>query len=171
MLMGESWISRCINLLSSPPPDGERRQVAILFADLAGYTQLSRTLDAEEIHALLGQFFAFVDGKVKAYGGTIDKHIGDCVMAVFGTPVARGNDAEHAVARPWQIKMSSRLSAMSWLARSGSHRHRQRAGGGEQHRERCSSRVHGYRRCHEPGFATDWRGAGGNFSDLRCDQE
>jgi class 3 adenylate cyclase/tetratricopeptide (TPR) repeat protein len=75
---------------------GERRQVTVLFCDLAGYTALSRELDAEEVHALLERFFELVDGIVERFGGTIDKHIGDCAMAVFGAPVAHGNDAERA---------------------------------------------------------------------------
>ena len=78
-------------------PAGERRQVAVLFADLAGYTALSQELDAEEVHALLGRFFERADRIVEDHGGRIDKHIGDCVMAVFGAPAAHGNDAERAV--------------------------------------------------------------------------
>jgi class 3 adenylate cyclase/tetratricopeptide (TPR) repeat protein len=78
-------------------PEGERRQVAVLFADLAGYTELSQELDAEEVHALLGRFFERADRIVEDHGGRVDKHIGDCVMAVFGAPVAHGNDAERAV--------------------------------------------------------------------------
>jgi class 3 adenylate cyclase/tetratricopeptide (TPR) repeat protein len=76
---------------------GERREVVVLFADLAGYTSLSSRLDPEELHRLLGRYFAVVDGIVASYGGTIDKHIGDAVMALFGAPVAHGNDAERAV--------------------------------------------------------------------------
>lgn len=78
-------------------PAGERRHVTVLFADLAGYTALSRELDAEEVHALLSRFFERVDHAVEEHGGRVDKHIGDCVMAVFGAPVAHGNDAERAV--------------------------------------------------------------------------
>jgi class 3 adenylate cyclase/tetratricopeptide (TPR) repeat protein len=81
----------------SPDAEGERRQVTVLFADLAGYTALSREIDAEELHSLLGRFFSRVDQIVEDYGGHIDKHIGDCVMTVFGAPVAHGNDAERAV--------------------------------------------------------------------------
>ena len=75
---------------------GERRQVTVLFADLAGYTEFGRRLDAEEVHALLERFFERVDGIVMHFGGAIDKHIGDCVMAVFGAPLAHDNDAERA---------------------------------------------------------------------------
>jgi len=78
-------------------PPGERRQVAVLFADLSGYTRLSSSLDPEDVHHLLGRYFDVVDALVKSHGGNVDKHIGDAVMAVFGAPVAHGNDAERAV--------------------------------------------------------------------------
>src|SRR6187397_314137 len=76
---------------------GERRQVTVLFADLAGYTALSNELDPEEILALLERFFDRVDWIVKEHRGHIDRHIGDCVMAIFGAPIAHGNDAERAI--------------------------------------------------------------------------
>jgi class 3 adenylate cyclase/tetratricopeptide (TPR) repeat protein len=79
------------------PQPGERRQVTVLFADLTGFTKLSSELGAEETHGLLNRYFEAVDGIVEGYGGTIDKHIGDNVMAVFGAPVAHGNDPERAV--------------------------------------------------------------------------
>lgn len=78
-------------------PVGERRQVTVLFADLSDFTALSNELGAEETHALLNRYFETVDGIVESYGGTIDKHIGDNVMAVFGAPVAHTNDPERAV--------------------------------------------------------------------------
>jgi class 3 adenylate cyclase/tetratricopeptide (TPR) repeat protein len=78
-------------------PEGERREVTVLFADLAGYTRLSSELDAEEVHALLGRFFELIDGIIESYGGSIDKHIGDCAMAAFGAPTAHSNDPERAV--------------------------------------------------------------------------
>jgi hypothetical protein len=66
--------------------EAERRQATVLFADLVSFTALGRELDAEEVHALLERFFGRVDRIVEAHGGRIDKHIGDCVMAVFGAP-------------------------------------------------------------------------------------
>jgi class 3 adenylate cyclase/tetratricopeptide (TPR) repeat protein len=83
--------------VASPLPEAERRQVTVLFADIAGYTKLADELDAEEVHALLGSFFDLADTSVVDHGGTVDKHIGDCVMAVFGAPVAYGNDPERCV--------------------------------------------------------------------------
>src|SRR6478735_1515727 len=76
---------------------GERRQVTVLFADITGYTRLSSEIDPEELHALLGRYFDVVDGIIRDFGGTVDKHIGDAVMGVFGAPVSHGNDPERAV--------------------------------------------------------------------------
>ena len=76
---------------------GERRQVTILFADLAGFTKLSSERDPEETHRILSRFFEVVDGIVDSFGGAIDKHMGDSVMALFGAPIAHGNDPERAV--------------------------------------------------------------------------
>ena len=91
----------------SPDPQedlsGERRQVTVLFADLSGFTQLSRTLGAEETHALLNRYFEVVDNIVDSYGGSIDKHIGDNVMAVFGAPVAHDDDPMRAVRAALEI--------------------------------------------------------------------
>jgi class 3 adenylate cyclase/tetratricopeptide (TPR) repeat protein len=78
-------------------PAGERRQVAILFADLASYTRMSSGLDAEEVHRILTRYFELADGAIERAGGAIDKHVGDAVMGVFGAPVAHGNDIERAL--------------------------------------------------------------------------
>ena len=75
----------------------QRREVTTLFADLTDYTRLSRELEAEDMHVLLGGFFERFDALVRRIGGTVDRHIGDCVMAVFGAPVSHGNDAERAL--------------------------------------------------------------------------
>ena len=78
-------------------PDGEKRPVTVMFADISGFTTLSGEIGAEATHELLNAYFAAVDGIVERYGGHIDKHIGDNVMAVFGVPVAHTNDTERAV--------------------------------------------------------------------------
>ena len=80
-----------------PVPAGERRQVCVLFADLAGYTRMSSGLDAEEVHRILTRYFELADAAIERAGGTIDKHVGDAVMGVFGAPVAHGNDVERAL--------------------------------------------------------------------------
>jgi class 3 adenylate cyclase/tetratricopeptide (TPR) repeat protein len=76
---------------------GERRQVTVLFSDIVGYTKLSSKLDAEETHALLNRYFEAVDSIIESYDGSVDKHIGDNVMAVFGAPIAHDDDPLRAV--------------------------------------------------------------------------
>ncbi|MEY2446943.1 MAG: hypothetical protein QOH79_419, partial [Acidimicrobiaceae bacterium] len=75
----------------------ERRLTTILFADLVGFTTLAEGRDAEDTRELLSQYFAMANTVVARYGGTIEKFIGDAVMAVWGTPVAFEDDAERAV--------------------------------------------------------------------------
>ncbi len=76
---------------------GERRQVTVLFADICGFTKLSSSIDSEAVHELLAAYFEAADGIVNNFGGTVDKHVGDSVMAMFGAPISHGNDAERAV--------------------------------------------------------------------------
>jgi class 3 adenylate cyclase/tetratricopeptide (TPR) repeat protein len=75
----------------------ERRLVSVLFADLVGFTPLSEHRDPEEVRELLSQYFDRCRALIGRYGGTVEKFIGDAVMAVWGTPVAREDDAERAV--------------------------------------------------------------------------
>ena len=78
-------------------PTGDRRQLTIFFADLSGYTELSDTLDAEDLHGLVGLVFDVVDRIVEDHGGTVHRHVGDEVMALFGAPVAHSDDPLRAV--------------------------------------------------------------------------
>jgi class 3 adenylate cyclase/predicted ATPase len=75
----------------------ERRLVSVLFCDLAGFTAYSESRDAEDVRDALDHYFGATRRVVEGYGGTIEKFIGDAVMAVWGTPVAREDDAERAV--------------------------------------------------------------------------
>src|SRR5438876_2583586 len=78
-------------------PGAERRLVTVLFADLVGFTTLSEARDAEEVRDLLSRYFDTCRTLIARYGGTVEKFIGDAVMAVWGAPVAREDDAERAV--------------------------------------------------------------------------
>ncbi|MFL5735978.1 MAG: AAA family ATPase [Actinomycetota bacterium] len=88
---------------SAPVGDGgpvsfaERRLVSVLFTDLVGFTTLSEGRDAEDVRELLSHYFEAARRIVERYGGTIEKFIGDAVMAVWGSPIAREDDAERAV--------------------------------------------------------------------------
>lgn len=84
-------------------PAGEHRQVTVLFADIAGFTKLTTELGAENIHSLLNRYFEIVDAIVANHGGTVDKHIGDNVMAVFGAPIAHDDDPLRAVRAAFEI--------------------------------------------------------------------
>jgi class 3 adenylate cyclase/tetratricopeptide (TPR) repeat protein len=78
-------------------PVAERRLVTVLFADLVGFTPLSESRDPEEVRELLSRYFDTTRRLIELYGGTVEKFIGDAVMAVWGTPVATEDDAERAV--------------------------------------------------------------------------
>jgi class 3 adenylate cyclase len=76
----------------------ERKLVTILFADVIGSTALGDTLDPEDVRALMGRYYMHARRILPIYGGTLEKFIGDAVMAVFGLPQAHGDDAERALA-------------------------------------------------------------------------
>ncbi len=76
----------------------ERRIVTVLFADMAGSTALGEELDPEEMRRLLARYYAIAREIVTQHGGTVEKFIGDAVMAVFGLPTAHGDDPDRAVA-------------------------------------------------------------------------
>jgi class 3 adenylate cyclase len=76
----------------------ERKLVTILFADVTGSTALGEMLDPEDVRALMGRYYTHAQRVIQEHGGTLEKFIGDAVMAVFGLPRAHGNDAERALA-------------------------------------------------------------------------
>ncbi len=78
-------------------PVAERRLVSVVFADLVGFTTLAEGRDAEDTRELLTRYFDVSRTVIERYGGTVEKFIGDAVMAVWGTPVAQEDDAERAV--------------------------------------------------------------------------
>ncbi len=75
----------------------ERRLVSVLFADLVGFTPLSESRDPEEVRDILSRYFDTCRVLISRYGGVVEKFIGDAVMAVWGTPIAREDDAERSV--------------------------------------------------------------------------
>jgi predicted ATPase/class 3 adenylate cyclase len=75
----------------------ERRMTSILFADIVGFTPLTESRDPEEVRELLDRYFTVARQVVQRHAGTLEKFIGDAVVAVWGTPVAQEDDAERAV--------------------------------------------------------------------------
>jgi class 3 adenylate cyclase len=75
----------------------ERRQVTVLFADISGYTAMAERMDPEAVKGMVDRCLRRMGEEVERYGGTVDKYIGDNVMAIFGAPVAHEDDAERAI--------------------------------------------------------------------------
>jgi class 3 adenylate cyclase len=88
---------------SAVPPTAERRLVTVLFADLVGSTTLAQNEDPEDTREFLTSYFDLARTIVERYGGTIEKFIGDAVMAVWGTPTTHEDDAERAVRAALEI--------------------------------------------------------------------
>src|SRR5919106_3725721 len=75
----------------------ERKIVTVLFADLVGFTSRAEELDPEDVEAILAPYHARLREELERHGGTVEKFIGDAVMAVFGAPLAHEDDPERAV--------------------------------------------------------------------------
>jgi adenylate cyclase len=86
-------------LRSGTTPDlgGEERYVTVLFSDIRSFTTLSEKLEATSVVEVLNEWFSRINGAILANGGTIDKYIGDAIMAVFGAPVAHPDHARRAL--------------------------------------------------------------------------
>jgi class 3 adenylate cyclase len=96
------------------PPLAERRLVSVLFLDLVGFTTLSESLDPEDVREIQSQYFESARAAVAHYGGSLEKFIGDAVMAVWGTPVAHEDDGERAVRTALEV-----VSAVEAIAPAG----------------------------------------------------
>jgi class 3 adenylate cyclase/tetratricopeptide (TPR) repeat protein len=108
----------------STSPESERRLVSVLFADLVGFTTLSESRDPEEVRDLLSRYFEASRQLISRYGGTVEKFIGDAVMAVWGTPVAQEDDAERAVRAALELvaavaSLAPEVGARDLAARAG----------------------------------------------------
>jgi class 3 adenylate cyclase/tetratricopeptide (TPR) repeat protein len=107
---------------ASPPalarPVAERRLVSILFADLVGFTPFAEGRDAEEVRETLTRYFDLSREVIGRYGGTVEKFIGDAVMAVWGAPTAREDDAELAVRAALELVDSVRTLGEGISARA-----------------------------------------------------
>ncbi|HSL46663.1 MAG TPA: adenylate/guanylate cyclase domain-containing protein [Anaerolineales bacterium] len=90
----------------------ERKLVTVLFADVSGFTAMAETMDHEIVNGVINSLWSRVDQAIKDYGGRIDKHIGDAVMALFGTPTAHEDDPERAIRAALQIQ--SEVQKWKW---------------------------------------------------------
>ncbi len=90
---------------------GERRQVTVLFADLAGFTTVAASRDPEDVHAIIDRCFEAMTGEVHRYEGTVNQYTGDGIMALFGAPIAHEDSASRAVHAALAIQ--SRMETLS----------------------------------------------------------
>ncbi len=98
---------------------GERREVTIFFADVVGFTRLSESQTPETIVALLNELFTFATEIIQRRGGIIDKFIGDCIMAVWGSPQTRPDDAQRAVQAAEDLRRWLDVGNRRWRERWG----------------------------------------------------
>ncbi len=113
---GNKFCGECAAPLAPiPTAQGEERKVVtVLFCDLVGFTASSDQADPEDVRARIRPYHTRLRREIEAYGGTVEKFIGDAVMAVFGAPVAHEDDAERAVRAGLRI-----LEAISDLNEEG----------------------------------------------------
>src|SRR2546428_2133318 len=94
---GGRFCSACGAALTAEPRREERKVVSVLFADLVGFTSRAEQLDPEDVRAVLAPYWERLRSELERHGGTVEKFIGDAVMALFGAPVAHEDDPERAV--------------------------------------------------------------------------
>jgi class 3 adenylate cyclase len=95
---------------------GERRRATILFSDIRDFTATAEHLPPEEVVSRLNEYLSAMIDIVFTYDGTLDKFIGDAVMAVFGAPVSLGNDEERAVRAAVAMQQVTDALSRSWAA-------------------------------------------------------
>src|SRR5689334_19037449 len=93
---GARYCESCGRPVTVTPANEQRKTVTVLFCDLTGSTALGESLDPEPLRALLARYFERMKGIIEFHGGTVEKFIGDAVMAVFGVPQAHEDDALRA---------------------------------------------------------------------------
>src|SRR3954471_21159590 len=93
---GARFCAACGTALTEAAPE-ERKLATILFADVIGSTDLGEQLDPERVRALLQDYFSAMAAIVTTWGGTVEKYVGDAVLAVWGVPMAREDDAVRAL--------------------------------------------------------------------------
>ncbi|HEX6256884.1 MAG TPA: adenylate/guanylate cyclase domain-containing protein [Euzebyales bacterium] len=111
---GELACAACGSPLRTDAPRPERRYATVVFADLVGFTAFAEDRDPEDVHAVVDRCLSMLGAVVAEHGGSVTRVIGDEVMALFGAPVAHGDDAERAVRAA--LVMQQRMSADGHLA-------------------------------------------------------
>src|SRR5205807_9752669 len=106
-------------LTSRSALEGERKQVTVLFADMAGFTTLAEQLDPEVVHEIINRCFEGITAEVHRFEGTINQYTGDGVMALFGAPLAHEDSPRRAVHAALGIQRALRDVAQALQAERG----------------------------------------------------
>ena len=101
---GFRFCGSCGAAMAEAPRSEERKVVTVLFADLVGFTGRSERMDVEDVRGTLAPYHALLREQLEHYGGTVEKFIGDAVMALFGAPVTHEDDPERAVRAALSIR-------------------------------------------------------------------
>ena len=137
---------------------GQTREMTVYFSDIAGMTSIAETMTPDQLVQLLSRYFDEMTQVIAAQGGTVDKFIGDAIMAFWGAPAPTADHAARAcetalaiATQAGRAESRARCSGTGEYSRAHRHRHRGRAGG--QRRFARPVQLHGDGRHGEPGFA------------------
>src|SRR3954451_12460954 len=162
-----AFCNSCGTALDKPAAREERKIVTVLFVDLVGFTARAEQLDPEDVRAILNPYYTRLRSEIEIFGGTVEKFIGDAVMAVFGAPVAHGDDPERAVRAALAVReavaeMNASEPELDLQVRLG--RDTGRAGGGAAGRGPAA----GARRLAGAAAGREGRGGGPQIAALRA---
>jgi hypothetical protein len=138
--------------------EGRSAELTVLFADVRGFTTLAETLPPDELAQLMNDYLSAMTDVIRAYRGTLDKYVGDAMVAFWGAPLADPQHARHAVEAA--LAMQAALSGVNQAfcqprlaGVAGGHRHQHRHDGGGRHGVPPPACLYRARRCGEPGLA------------------
>src|SRR3954468_11237210 len=109
---GARFCFSCGKPFDEAPAREERKVITVVFADLVGFTSRAEQMDPEDVRALLAPYHQRLRNELERFGGTVEKFIGDAVMAVFGAPTAHEDDPERAMRaalaiRDWAVEQAT----------------------------------------------------------------
>ena len=116
---GEDLNNSEIKIFQNVKLEENRKNVAVIFADISGFTSLSERFDPEEVREIINDCFQYITKSVYELEGTIDKYIGDCVMILFGAKYTHSDDAKRAVSCAIQMLKSIEDFSKERLSKMG----------------------------------------------------